>query len=330
MPYVIKHVPEDFVVTELGSLQPQGSGPYAFFVLQKRGKSTLEAIEELAALLDVPVGFFGWSGNKDRQAVTMQVCSVKNISGVRLESLSLQGIIITYLGQGGRPVSLGTHNGNHFTITVRNLDALPSINKQFVNLFGDQRFGTNNAAIGRALVRRDWKAAIDHLEQDAQRSRHIRRMLGKHPTDVIGALRTIPRNLLLLYIHSYQSMLWNQVAQALADKGEQQCDLPLIGFGLSKEDMEKYPQIRKQLDEEKIGPRDFIIKQLPDISSEGGARKLYAEAQELRLYPALPDEHFKGKNKLVLEFTLANGCYATEFIRQSFGTTEAPDESSPA
>ncbi len=313
----IKEIPEDFVVTELGSPQPTGSGPYAYFVLHKRGWNTLDALETIAAKLGLPLIEFGWAGNKDKQAITEQVCSAKGASRERLEALRIDGITLTYLGQAGRPIGIGTHEGNRFKITIRDLDNPVEIRPRFVNLFGEQRLGGHNAVVGRELIKKNFKAAAENILTDSHRGKRIRNHLEKRPNDVIGGLNTVPSKLLTFYIHAYQSSLWNAAAIKIAGRHGEQVELPLIGFGTAQEDIEKYPEITEQMKLEGITPRDFIIRQLPDLSAEGGSRQLWCEASNLNVSSPLDDDRHPDKSKIVVEFELPKGSYATELLRQS-------------
>lgn len=318
--YVIKAVPEDFIVKEVGSPAPPGNGPYAYFVLQKRGWNTLEALEVIALKTNSTIKQFGWAGNKDRQAVTTQVCSAKNVAPAALEKLTINGITITYLGQGGKPVVLGSHQGNEFIVTIRNLEEQTVFKQRFVNLFGGQRFGSHNAAIGRALVKGQWAVAIDHLSHDAKRSSAMREALSEHPTDTLGALRHLPHKLLQFFIHAYQSELWNSAAGVLAGQGAAQQDIPIIGFGTTDADLERLPIIKETCKAEAITPRSFVLKAIPTLSSEGGARQLYTDAHNLVVEKVQDDEMNPGKKKTLVRFSLDKGSYATEFIRQGFRT----------
>jgi len=319
---VIKAFPEDFVVEETGSPEPSGSGPFAYFVLQKRGWNTLDALETIGAKVGAPLSAFGWAGNKDKQAVTTQVCSVKNVSGEKLEALSINGITITYLGQGSRPIALGLHTGNTFRIVIRDIDALPAIEPQFVNYFGEQRMGSHNAIIGRCLVKREFGIALKHLVEETDRGSALRRVLEKNPNDIIGALRTVPTRLLILYIHAYQSSLWNAHAALLSKHGYQDIDVPLVGFAMTESQLETFSHLREQLKAEGITPRDFVIRQFPELSSEGATRALFAAAKALSVGPLQDDEMRPAKKKVTVSFTLDKGAYATEFVRQAFSVSQ--------
>jgi tRNA(Glu) U13 pseudouridine synthase TruD len=139
---------------------------------------------------------------------------------------------------------------------------------------------------------------------------HIERIkphLNQH--DWIGALRCLPRKLLLLFVHAYQSYLWNKAAMLSAEK-----ILPIVGFGTEVKD-----DITKQiLAEEALKPSDFVIRELPEVSAEGSERAVWADAKDLKVGQLEPDEFFTGKKKVILEFFLPKGSYATEFIRQKF------------
>nr|XP_018622549.1 multisubstrate pseudouridine synthase 7 isoform X2 [Nicotiana tomentosiformis] len=122
----------------------------------------------------------------------------------------------------------------------------------FINYFGLQRFGSSSVPthlIGAALLRGEWKAAVSLIldpregEKNAistvreyykesgdidgtlrQLPRHlvaeraILQCLKKSPGNCLQALKGIPRTLRMMYVHSYQSYLWNHAASMRVQK----------------------------------------------------------------------------------------------------------------
>ncbi|MBN1644911.1 tRNA pseudouridine(13) synthase TruD, partial [Candidatus Woesearchaeota archaeon] len=201
---------------------------------------------------------------------------------------------------------LGDLEGNSFEIVVRNISSKPELKQKFVNYFGAQRFSRNNPAIGKVIVKRDFKHAIELiLEGKGNFEGRTKEFLEKNSNDYVGALKTIPRKILSLYVHSYQSLLWNQQAKNSTEE-----TVPIIGFNTLIDS--------KIIEKEGIKLRDFIIKEIPQLSSEGGERKRLVEAANVSISELEKDELNCGKKKILIKFTLPKGSYATEYIRQLF------------
>ncbi|XP_049932153.1 multisubstrate pseudouridine synthase 7 [Nymphaea colorata] len=122
----------------------------------------------------------------------------------------------------------------------------------FINYFGLQRFGSGSVPthlIGASLLRGEWKAAVDLIldPRDGERAvvkeareyyktsgdvegtlrrlprhmvaeRAILQGLKKCPGNYLQALKTIPRTMRMMYVHSYQSYLWNHAASLRVQK----------------------------------------------------------------------------------------------------------------
>ncbi|KAK5786293.1 uncharacterized protein LOC108473476 [Gossypium arboreum] len=122
----------------------------------------------------------------------------------------------------------------------------------FINYFGLQRFGSGSVPthhIGATLLRGEWKAAASTILDPREGERNIiskareyykqtgdidgtlkqlprhlvaeRAMLQclkKSPGNYLQALKAIPRTLRMMYVHSYQSYLWNHAASVRVKK----------------------------------------------------------------------------------------------------------------
>ena len=328
----IKQLPEDFIVREISSINAGGNGFYSYFLLKKTNYATMGALEILSQKLDIPLKSFGFAGNKDKNAVTEQKISIFKASK-NIENIRLSGIELKYLGNGKSPISLGDLEGNEFAIIIRNLgiDGIKKIknyeNKKFnaPNLFGPQRFSRNNHLVGKSIIKRDFRSAAELLlENRGKIEDEIAGYLEGNKNDFIGALRMIPLKTRKLFVHSCQSFLFNEIANEYLkniDKSEYNetgnIEIPVIGFNfeisaIKNTSLKKI--IKNILEKEKISPRDFIINQMPELTSEGGCRDLFFEVNNLKISEINGDELNEKMKKAVINFTLPKSCYATALI----------------
>uniref|UniRef100_A0A0E0C8C3 TRUD domain-containing protein n=1 Tax=Oryza meridionalis TaxID=40149 RepID=A0A0E0C8C3_9ORYZ len=218
---------------------PDHLGKFIRFHLYKENKDTQEALGKIGKMLGLQPRSFGFAGTKDKRAVTTQQVTVFKVQASRLVALNskLIGIKVgdfSYVKEG---LALGQLMGNRFTITLRSvvaesedvikaaLDGL--ITNGFINYYGLQRFGSGsvpNHQVGAALLRGEWRnaehgdigTALRNFPRYLITERAIR--LKKYPGNYLQALMAIPRTLRLMYVHSYQSYLWNHAASMRVQK----------------------------------------------------------------------------------------------------------------
>ncbi|MFH2106147.1 MAG: tRNA pseudouridine(13) synthase TruD [Candidatus Micrarchaeota archaeon] len=240
---------------------------------------------------------------------------------------------------------------------------------KFPNYFGEQRFGTtrkNTHIIGEKLLRgqledaalsflcdtegeeheaasnarkelletRDFNIALKNFPRHLRLERSMIARLATDPTDFANAFRKLPRNILLLFVHAFQSHLFNTMLSERIAEG-----------GLEKEDGEYFcgeahgfPDIEQKQEQENsiwlvgrivgyetvLNKREkellerfgmdqevFRMKTMPEINTKGTYRTLMA-----------PLADFKFASD-IFNFSLPSGCYATTALREFLDTKPA-------
>ena len=314
--YLIKEKPEDFVVKEIRKLNVDETGKYSYYLIKKRNYTTLEAIQRIADKLNVNAKKIGFAGTKDKVAIAEQAISILN--GPK-KDLYLKDIKLKFLGKGKEQISLGDLEGNEFEIVIRNLikKEIEDIKKtdkiKIPNYFGEQRFSRNNSEIGKNIVKKNFERAVSLvLEGKGSVEKNIKEYLEKNNKNFVGALKLIPPKLLRMYMHSYQSDIFNRAVEIYLNKKNinrlKNIRIPLVGFGTELKNDKIGKIIKNLMDEEKITFRDFIIREIPELSSEGTERGLFMST-EIKILE-------EGKDFVKIHFKLNKGSYATEVVKQ--------------
>ena len=146
---VIKQLPEDFQVDELLGFDPtlddNANGPHHWLHIRKTGINTRYLAELLARQNGCKLRDVGFSGMKDRHAVTTQWFSIPATGTTPI--VEQQGVELIKATRNGKKLKRGAHRKNRFKITVHELqgfaeDVLQRIKREGVpNYFGAQRFG---------------------------------------------------------------------------------------------------------------------------------------------------------------------------------------------
>lgn len=188
---LIRQNAEDFSVDEVLGFEPDGAGEHLFIRVEKRGLSTPELIERIARVCGLHPRHIGYSGLKDKHALTRQWLSLHLPGRPDPESLvDTENYRILDRARHHGKLRRGTHRHNIFALRVRELKGfagaddvrLRAIGAQgFANYFGRQRFGRHGDNVEQALSQ-----------------------LGR---------RKLPRQRQSLLISALRSFLFNQVLQ---------------------------------------------------------------------------------------------------------------------
>ncbi|MBI5073142.1 tRNA pseudouridine(13) synthase TruD [Candidatus Woesearchaeota archaeon] len=343
----LKSTPEDFIVEEINTLHFNLEGKFSYYQLKKRDLESGSAIQQIADRWKINQKYINIAGNKDKIAVTTQFISISQGPEQNMKSDNLE---LTFLGKGKAALQLGHLEGNKFTIVVREitseerknfLEHIKNTKKKssklpsFVNYYDDQRFGNsrNNHLIGKHLVRKEFKEACVLITATTHYPQVLaKEHLDKLPTDFIGALRCLPKKVVLMYVHAYQSWLWNETAKLLITKASKKIHtgeysagtllypqtavknvrIPLIGFDIEDADPVIEKILQEMMKKEHITSRDFLPKQMPELLTAGGSRDLLIDCKNF-------DFKELDAETITVSFQLGKGSYATMVVKQLFG-----------
>ncbi|CEG83732.1 hypothetical protein RMATCC62417_17608 [Rhizopus microsporus] len=192
----------------------------------------------------------------------------------------------------------------------------------FLNYFGMQRFGTSTVlthTIGCAIMKREYEEASNLIlypregeREDYANARQVwkntknaeaalaifpkrampeRKLLGfysRFPEQHKKAIKSLPKHLLSLYSHAYQSYVWNRVVSERAKRYG--CDKPLVGDLVLVENENTKPN-KQSSKKANAGRRNFADRKVPKILTEEDIDKysildiVYPLPGKLSVYP---------------------------------------------
>jgi tRNA pseudouridine13 synthase len=247
------------------------------------------------------------------------------------------------------------------------------------NYFGEQRFGSmrkNTHLVGKAIVsgnfreavvgyltyvdegeraeakearkqlaaEGDFKRALEYFPQYLLYERTLLEYLSSCQTDYVNALRKLPRGLSLMFVHAYQSHMFNKaLSRRIAEKGaslmvgDTTCGRNSFGFPDTEriEKVENVAEAEERLgkgelfpileiagyksssmgeyetavmEEEGIKKENFLIHSFPEISSKGSRRCMFVPLRDFK------SEYSEGAGAFT--FSLPAGAYATVAMRE--------------
>ena len=309
----IRTTPSDFDVTEELGYAFDAEGEHDYLFVEKIATNTEWLSRQLAGFAGVPAKDVGYSGLKDRNAVTRQWFSVPRWNSPDWSKVSIEGATLLDVQRHSKKLRRGAHKSNHFKIILRPnkkgsepfllvsekgsdpfSEKLRLIGEQGVpNYYGEQRFGREGANVRLAD---DWAAG-----------------------------KRLPRHKRSIAISSARSFLFNEHLHGRVLDGTWNRILPgdlanLDGTGSVFDVDEVDADIERRCVEMDLHPAAKLAGEGSTCGHESwqrafdkgrvkpGSRSLRLNVRELRAEV--------GPEQVELVFTLGRGAFATAVLRE--------------
>lgn len=385
----IKEDVSDFTVEEIPdeSIVRSENGKYRYLKIRLTNWDTNKFLVRLSKELHISRKRVSYAGTKDKRGITVQYFCVN--SDFSPDDIRISDAEILESFRSDHFLRLGELVGNRFTVHITSDEdrnaRISDIHRGvmegggFPNFFGMQRFGSiriNTHSIGRLIVHGDYRKAVETYiydpEFDSEDFRvrfgenhdaalalrefpmHLnfeRSILGRilETGDYEGAFEAFPKNLGMLFVHAYQSYMFNRIlSERMKETGSLNEAVP--GDIVFAVDRYFNPVDREEIkvnsyNTEKINRlirEDRLRVTIPLIGSESRITKNFQGEIEQRIMDqekvdqsmfrigGYPELSSKGDRRIIsvkpldfsitgqntLSFSLGRGIYATSFLRE--------------
>lgn len=317
---VIRRENQDFQVTEVLGFAPDGQGEHWWMFVETSGMNTAHAALKLADANGLSPRDIGYSGLKDRHAITRQWFSLPAARLAESEPVFPDAPDWTLLEQvrHTRKLKRGTHQANQFGITICDVAGDIAVLESradeisrlgLPNYFGAQRFGRQFANIDRAEA---WAKSGGRLNRkqrgfvfSAARSAIFNTILGDR------IRRNVWRSCLPGDRLNLNGSGSHFAAEQLSEDLRRRCERGDIHPTATLWGQEGS---RLTMDAQEI-ECDLVDSVWPTLADALSRQKLKSDLRPLR---ALPEglEFDRSKKTLTLSFSLRRGVYATALLRE--------------
>jgi tRNA pseudouridine13 synthase len=321
---ILKTYCSDFLVTEDLGYKPCGEGEHVYLDITKTDTNTDFLARSIAKFAGVPIRQVNYSGLKDRRGVTRQWFGVHLPGKSEMVDPDWQLLQSTELHlhqvvRHQRKLKTGVHQGNFFTIKLRNLKPNNALERKLSiisqqgapNYFGDQRFGRQGGNLGLALSMLQGKRIKDRFK----------------------------RGIALSSIRSY---LFNQLLSTRVNDGSwlkaavgERC---MFSDGFSQFDtcsLSDLDSVQQRIDIGDLAPTGAMVGRIGNLVDTPASlyeahilepwqpwiealieQDMNAQRRSLRLWPKDFTWRWCEEDVLELNFHLMRGSYATALIRE--------------
>ena len=307
----------DFVVKEQLGYDMSGDGEFVAVKVRKTDCNTLFVGEQLAKFAGISARNMSYAGLKDRKAVTEQWFSLQMPGQPTpdFSQFSLDGVEILDATRHQRKIRIGSLQGNHFEILLRNVEETDELKVRldflakngFPNYFTEQRFGRDGNNLTQALR---WANGEIKVKDRNKRSFYL------------SAARSEMFNLIVskrMELNLAQQILVGDVLQLngshswfVVDESE---DLAQLQQRLAQQDVLLTAPLIGEEDKSAVDFEHEIFAQHQALFALMRQERMKAARRPILMQP----QHFQWQfepNGLRLQFALPAGSYATALIRE--------------
>ena len=307
----------DFVVKEQLGYDMSGDGEFVAVKVRKTDCNTLFVGEQLAKFAGISARNMSYAGLKDRKAVSEQWFSLQMPGQPTpdFSQFSLEGVEILEVTRHQRKIRIGSLQGNHFEILLRNAEETDELKVRldflakngFPNYFTEQRFGRDSNNLTQALR---WANGEIKVKDRHKRSFYL------------SAARSEIFNLIVskrMELDLAQQILLGDILQLngshswfLVDESE---DLAQLQQRLAQQDVLLTAPLIGEEEKSAVDFENEIFAQYQALFALMRQERMKAARRPILMQPQQFQWQFE-PNGLRLQFDLPAGSYATALIRE--------------